>query len=208
MGKKSLLIGDVVEIVEPLLVEGVDKFFDVVGEVGVIVDIVADDHPILDSDTDPLAGMGDHYLVNFPSDENDEGYQPLWFPKSALKTTNKDCNIKPASPPKFKLKDVVTICGSTVCNGETTTESVGKVGFVNKIELAAHSTTNDGSKVTLPYQIILIDDIINHSIIQRVLDLFLWFPEDSLELMKSRDEFESPEELQKYFEGFAPKEDN
>jgi len=206
--EEKLLVGDVVEIVEPVLLEGGGGFSGVVGEIGVIVDIVADDHLLIDKDKDPLDGMGNHYLVNFPSDENDKGYQPMWFPKSALKTTNKDCNIKYANPPKFKLKDVVTICGSTVCDSETDTEWVGKVGLICNIDLASYNTTKDGIKVVLPYQIMLIDDGINFSHFQQMLDLFLWFPEDSLELMRSRDEFESSKELKKYFEGFASKEDN
>jgi hypothetical protein len=206
--ERKLMLGDLVEVVEPLLANGGDKFPDIIGEIGVIVDIIADDCPMIDKGSDPLSELGGHYVLNFSCDEKDMGYPPLWFPKSALKFTTKEGGIKLDNPPKFKLKDVVSITGSTVCGGEVTTEYVGKVGMIREIDFSNFTISKDGSKkIAIPYQVILVDELMNPSPLQILLDRFTRFPEGSLKLIKSRDEFESSEELHKYIEGFATKEE-
>jgi hypothetical protein len=180
-------IGDMVEVIKSVQLADGTVESAVIGSTAMIVDIVDADNIFYDREREGSA----FYLLSFEKfhPEGITGLSPLWFEEGDFIAIPNKCRATHNTTPKFKLRDILIIRDGTFSGGEKDISQVGKVGIIAAIDIEAVCIGKDGELVACPYKVYLPLGALYNS---------WWYPEQSLELLKGRDEFKSYDEYMGY----------
>jgi hypothetical protein len=190
-------IGDMVEVIKSVLISDGKRDSSVIGRTAMIVDIVREDCPIIRSSSDQPWRS---YLLGFErtnEDDTNSVFSSLWFYEGDFKKIHKECTAALKTTPKFKLRDIVAITDITWSDGMKDHMYVGEFGVIMDIVPEALVRTESRPYTeSSPYKVAIPRGRCKW-----------WYPETSLELHKSRDEFISMDEYKRYLEGLFKDED-